>query len=100
MPIAGTDRFVLVTDHAIDRARERCERMKWWADKDVRDQIIKVIRRGVDWGGQKGSGGLVLSMSGPMNGLVAACADMGCRVVVKTILTQDQAMANMQAVMR
>jgi len=86
-----TLRFV-VTDHALERFIERSELDSLESDQ-YRELLLAELERGVPFGGQVGHDALYLLPCG----LVAAIAWEDGNGFVKTVLTREQAIANMEA---
>ena len=84
-------RFV-VTDHAFDRFVERAE-LDNPESAEYRELLLAELERGVPFGGQVGHDALYLLPCG----LVAAIAWDNGRGFLKTVLTREQAIANMEA---
>ena len=83
-------RFV-VTDHAFDRFVERAECNSLESDQ-YRELLLAELERGVPFGGQVGNDALYLLPCG----LVAAIVWEDGSGFVKTVLTREQAIANME----
>ncbi len=84
-------RFV-VTDHAFDRFVERAE-FDNLESAQYRELLLAELERGVPFGGQIGDDALYLLPCG----LVAAIVWEAGSGFVKTVLTREQAIANMEA---
>jgi hypothetical protein len=82
-----------ITPHAIERFRERHGQCDEHDERQVRLLLREELERGVPYGAQRGSNVLLLLPCG----LVAAVEFSNGIAVVKTILTQGQAIANMQS---
>lgn len=85
-------RFV-ITDHALERFIERDGRVDQLTVAECRRLLLAELARGVLFGGQVGNGSLYLLPCG----LVAATErDQGTEFV-KTVLTREHAIANMES---
>jgi len=84
-------RFV-ITDHGLDRFIERAE-FDHPESAQSRELLLAELERGVPFGGQVGHDALYLLPCG----LVAAIAWEDGNGFVKTVLTREQAIANMEA---
>jgi len=84
-------RFV-ITDHGLDRFVERAEFDNLESDQ-YRELLLAELERGVPFGGQMGNDALYLLPCG----LVAAVVWDDGRAFVKTVLTREQAIANMES---
>jgi hypothetical protein len=82
-----------ISPHAIERFRERHGECDNKDERQVRVLLREELERGVPYGAQRGSNELQLLPCG----LVAAVELSNGVMVVKTILTQWQAIANMQS---
>lgn len=85
-------RFV-ITDHALDRFAERHALSAALQTNQYRELLLAELERGVPFGGQIGNDELYLLPSGN----VAAIAWQARSGIVKTVLTREQAIANMQS---
>jgi hypothetical protein len=85
-------RFV-VTDHALDRLVERYEGTDALELDEYRQLLLHQLTRGVPFGGQMGNEQLLLLPCG----LVAALVCERGIGFVKTVLTREHAMANMES---
>lgn len=79
---------VKVSWHAVERYLDRFD--SGLSDRQARGVIAKAFRQAVPFGGQRGRDLLMIHED------LVMVYDAKCRVI-KTILTTDQAMANMQA---
>lgn len=85
-------RFV-ITDHALDRFAERHAESAALQASQSRELLLAELERGVPFGGQIGNDELYLLPSGN----VAAITWQARTGIVKTVLTQEQAIANMRS---
>jgi hypothetical protein len=85
-------RFV-ITDHALERFAERRAVSTALQTSQYRDLLLAELERGVPFGGQIGNDELYLLPSDN----VAAIAWQARTGIVKTVLTREQAIANMQS---
>ena len=85
-------RFV-ITDHALDRFAERHAESAALQTNQYRELLLAELERGVPFGGQIGNDELYLLPSGN----VAAITWQARTGIVKTVLTQEQAIAKMQS---
>ena len=85
-------RFV-ITDHALARFAERRAVSATLQTNQYRELLLAELERGVPFGGQIGNDELYLLPSGN----VAAVTWKARTGIVKTVLTQEQAIANMQS---
>jgi len=86
-------RRLAITDHALDRFAERHPEFGELSPDEGRQVFLAELERGVPFGGQLGDDELLLLPSG----LVAVITwDQGVGIV-KTILTREHAIANMQS---
>ena len=89
---AMNSRFV-ITDHAVDRFAERHAGVAALKPDQYRDLLLAELESGIPFGGQIGNDELCLLPSGA----VAAITWKAGRGIVKTVLTREQAIANMEA---
>ena len=85
-------RFV-ITDHALERFVERHGRVDHLTEVESRRLLLAELERGVLFGGQVGHAALYLLPCG----LVAATVQDRGVEFVKTVLTREQAIANMES---
>lgn len=90
---------LVVSWHAIERLRERRPRYSGRSNGDLYGVVYGMTQRAMPWGAQLGDQELLLGdPQAGSDGLVfVVLHDPDGRRVVKTVLTVDQAMANMQA---
>ena len=82
-----------ITDHALDRFVERYDGIDDMRPDQYERFLLAELQRGVLFGGQRGNGALYLLPCG----LVAATVrDQGIEFV-KTVLTREHAIANMES---
>lgn len=85
-------RFV-ITHHAVERLLERYDGTSYPSIDQARTVLLGELERGVPFGAQAGNGALYLL---PCGLVAAAIVHHGC-CFVKTILTREQAIANMES---
>jgi hypothetical protein len=83
----------IITDHALDRFAERHLELAGLTAGESRQALLAELERGVPFGGQFGDDELLLLPSG----LVAVIRWAEGVGIVKTVLTRNQAIANMQS---
>ncbi len=101
-PTKGTlmKRRLIVTHHAIERFRERCHDRCYSqrSDGDVYGVVYGMVQRALPFGGQLAGSRLLRGdeRSGSQ-GLVFVVRDNEFASAIVTVLTEEQAIANMQA---
>jgi len=92
-------RRMIVTHHAIERLRERCpDRYARRSDGDVYGVVYGMVQRALPFGGQlEGSRLLRGDERSGSQGLVFVVRDNEFHSVIVTVLTEQQAIANMQS---
>lgn len=93
-------RRLIVTHHAIERFRERCpDRYAGRSDGDVYGVVYGMAKRSLPFGGQLAGSRLLRGdeRSGSQ-GLVFVVRDNEFCSAIVTVLTEEQAIANMQSV--
>lgn len=92
---------VQVTSHAMDRMRERSPQYSQVPDHVLFDRICEMVRNGTVFGVSLGSDRFI---SPPQflcrDDVIFVCRQGDFGPVVTTTLTKDQAIANMQAIVR
>lgn len=93
--------FIIISGHSLERARERMPNLKEHSDTHVKRVLLGMLEDAVPFGGQIGKQRSYLATC-KSNGqeLVLILADLpDGRQLLRTVLTPDQAQANMQMVM-
>ena len=88
----GDERRFVITDHGLNRFVERAG-LDYAESDRCRELLLAELARGVPFGGQVGNDELSLLPCG----LVAALVRQDGRAFVKTVLTRQQAIANMES---
>ena len=83
----------VITDHALDRFVERHGRADHLTESESRRLLLAELERGVLFGGHRGHAALYLLPCG----LVAATVRDHGTEFVKTVLTREHAIANMES---
>lgn len=92
--------YVHVSHHAIERAREHLPYLADWPAARIRRVIHGLYGSGVPYGGQRGHDQWLLhcvSRDGRRAVVLACCrGDQERTIVIKTVLTEDHARANIE----
>lgn len=90
---------LVVSWHAIERLRERRPRYAGRSNGDLYGVVYGMTQHAMPWGAQLGDQELLLGdrQAGSEGLVFVVLNDRDGRRVVKTVLTEEQAMANMQA---
>jgi hypothetical protein len=90
---------LVVSWHAIERLRERRPRYARRSNGDLYGVVYGMTQHALPWGAQLGDHELLLGdpRAGSEGLVFVVMRDRDGDRIVKTVLTEDQAMANMQA---